>query len=263
MNGSGSGAGGLGGRAALATGASSGSGWAIVVALARRGADIALVSRSEEDLQEVKGQVSKTGRRALVLPTDLASATETRLAVERTVEHFGRVDVLVNAASTDAPGPVEDLDVEGWDRALAVNLRTPFLLSGSVFPHMRRAGHDSQRLFGGGQEGMGQSLRLLRLDIRPDGSHGGHGRRGKTLRHPGMRALPWRDGDQLGRMVAGGAEEKWPRGGATHGGTAPEGGRIVHRVAVCRPAGVRADQGDNHPDRREPALTASARSITA
>lgn len=54
-----------------------------VAALARRGADVALVARSEEDLREVEGEVSETGRRALVLPTDLASATETRQAVER------------------------------------------------------------------------------------------------------------------------------------------------------------------------------------
>jgi NAD(P)-dependent dehydrogenase (short-subunit alcohol dehydrogenase family) len=48
--------------------------------------------------------------------------------------------VLVNAAGTDAPGTVEALDIEGWDRTLAVNLRAPFLLSKAVFPHMRQAG---------------------------------------------------------------------------------------------------------------------------
>ena len=136
----GTGAGGLEEQAALVTGASSGLGRAVAAALARRGADVALVARSEEDLREAEGEVSETGRRALVLPTDLASATETRQAVERTAEAFGGVDILVNAAGTDAPGPVADLDVEGWDRTLAVNLRAPFLLSGSVFPHMRRAG---------------------------------------------------------------------------------------------------------------------------
>jgi NAD(P)-dependent dehydrogenase (short-subunit alcohol dehydrogenase family) len=60
--------------------------------------------------------------------------------VRRTVEALGRLDVLVNAAGTDAPGTVEELDLEGWDRTLAVNLRAPFLLSEAVFPHMREAG---------------------------------------------------------------------------------------------------------------------------
>jgi 3-oxoacyl-[acyl-carrier protein] reductase len=60
--------------------------------------------------------------------------------VRRTVEALGRLDVLVNAAGTDAPGTVEELDLEGWDRTLAVNLRAPFLLSKAVFPHMREAG---------------------------------------------------------------------------------------------------------------------------
>ncbi len=48
--------------------------------------------------------------------------------------------MLVNAAGTDVPGTVEELDVEGWDRTLSVNLRAPFLLSKAAFPHMREAG---------------------------------------------------------------------------------------------------------------------------
>jgi NAD(P)-dependent dehydrogenase (short-subunit alcohol dehydrogenase family) len=112
----GSGADGLEGQAALVTGASSGLGRAVAIALARAGADVALIARSEKDLRETRG------------------------AMERTVESFGRVDVLVNAAGTDAPGPVVDLEVEGWDRTLEVNLRAPFLLSKAAFPHMREAG---------------------------------------------------------------------------------------------------------------------------
>jgi NAD(P)-dependent dehydrogenase (short-subunit alcohol dehydrogenase family) len=136
----GSGADELEGQAALVTGASSGLGRAVAIALARAGADVALIARSEKELRETEELVFRTGRRALVLPTDLASTTETRGAMERTVESFGRVDVLVNAAGTDAPGPVVDLEVEGWDRTLEVNLRAPFLLSKAAFPHMRDAG---------------------------------------------------------------------------------------------------------------------------
>ncbi len=130
----------LEGRAALVTGASSGLGRATSSALARAGADVALVARSREELEDAKEEVSKTGRRALALPTDLAKEDEAAWAVGQTVKALGRIDVLVNAAGTDAPGTVEELDVEGWDRTLSVNLRAPFLLSKAAFPHMREAG---------------------------------------------------------------------------------------------------------------------------
>jgi NAD(P)-dependent dehydrogenase (short-subunit alcohol dehydrogenase family) len=113
--------GGLDGQVALVTGASSGLGKATAFALARAGADVALAARSREELESTNEEVSNTGRRVLTLPVDLAS-------------------VLVNAAGTDAPGTVEELDVESWDRTLAVNLRAPFLLSKAAFPHMREAG---------------------------------------------------------------------------------------------------------------------------
>jgi NAD(P)-dependent dehydrogenase (short-subunit alcohol dehydrogenase family) len=130
----------LEGRVALVTGASSGLGRATALALARAGADVTIVSRSKEELESVGEEITEIGRRALALPVDLASVDETAEAVRRTVEALGRVDVLVNAAGTDVPGTVEELDVEGWDRTLAVNLRAPFLLSKAAFPHMREAG---------------------------------------------------------------------------------------------------------------------------
>ena len=130
----------LRGKAALVTGGSSGLGRATAVTLARAGADVALAARSAEDLESAKEEVSKTGSQALALPVDLAKEDEAAWAVERTAEAFGRLDVLVNAAGTDAPGLVEELDVKGWDQTLAVNLRAPFLLSKAVFPHMREAG---------------------------------------------------------------------------------------------------------------------------
>ena len=130
----------LEGRAALVTGASSGLGRATAISLARAGANIALVARSAEELESTGEEVSRTGRRALVLQTDLAREDETMRAVGQTLEAFGRIDVLVNAAGTDAPGKVEELDVEGWDRTLSVNLRAPFLLCQAAFPRMREVG---------------------------------------------------------------------------------------------------------------------------
>jgi NAD(P)-dependent dehydrogenase (short-subunit alcohol dehydrogenase family) len=60
---------------------------------------------------------------------------------QRTVEAFERIDVLVNAAGTDVPGPIVNLPLEEWDRVLNVNLRASFLLAKAVFPYMRKAAH--------------------------------------------------------------------------------------------------------------------------
>jgi NAD(P)-dependent dehydrogenase (short-subunit alcohol dehydrogenase family) len=130
----------LRGKAALITGASSGLGRATAIELSEAGADVALVARSSGELESAKEEASAMGGRALALTLDLAEVDDAILAVTQTVDAFGRIDVLVNAAGTDAPGPVEELDVEGWDRTLSVNLRAPFLLSKAAFPHMREAG---------------------------------------------------------------------------------------------------------------------------
>jgi NAD(P)-dependent dehydrogenase (short-subunit alcohol dehydrogenase family) len=138
MNEAGSGA--LRGRAALVTGASSGLGRATAIALAASDAHVALAARSAEDLETAQEEASMAGGRTLALPLDLAEGDDATRAVEQTIAAFGRIDVLVNAAGTDAPGPVEELDVEGWDLTLSVNLRAPFMLSKAAFPHMREAG---------------------------------------------------------------------------------------------------------------------------
>jgi NAD(P)-dependent dehydrogenase (short-subunit alcohol dehydrogenase family) len=130
----------LRGRVALVTGASSGLGRATAIALAAAGADVALAARSEEELESAREDASNLGSRALVVPLDLAREEDAERAVGQTVEAFRRIDVLVNAAGTDVPGSVEELDVEGWDRTLSVNLRAPFLLSKAAFPRMREAG---------------------------------------------------------------------------------------------------------------------------
>jgi NAD(P)-dependent dehydrogenase (short-subunit alcohol dehydrogenase family) len=175
-------------------------GRATAISLALGGADVALVARSQQELDSAKEEVSKIGCRALTLPVDLASGSETAAAVGRTAEALGGIDVLVNAAGTDAPATVEELDVEGWDRTLAVNLRTPFLLSKAAFPRMREAGgrHHRQHLLGCRKKRLGERLGLLRLQIRPHriyrGScrrrEGAHGIRAIVL-YPGAMATNW------------------------------------------------------------------------
>jgi NAD(P)-dependent dehydrogenase (short-subunit alcohol dehydrogenase family) len=131
---------GLGGRTALVTGGSSGLGRAIALQLAAAGADVAVLARGAEDLAETADGIRAAGRRAVAVPVDLADASQVRRAVDRVRDELGGVDVLVNAAGTDVPGPVAELDVADWDRVLDVNLRASFLLAQAVWPHMVERG---------------------------------------------------------------------------------------------------------------------------
>lgn len=124
----------------LITGASSGLGRASVLAFARAGADVALLARSEGDLRAVADEVKELGRRALALPVDLSDEATVLGAVEQIMSSFGRVDVLLNNAGTDVPGPVTELSASDWDWVLNVNLRAPFLLAKAVFPTMQAQG---------------------------------------------------------------------------------------------------------------------------
>ena len=98
----------LDGQVAIVTGASSGLGRATAVALADAGADVALLARSETELRDVAREITATtGRRALPFPVDLADEAALRTTVLSVAETLDRIDVVVNAAGTDVPGPVE------------------------------------------------------------------------------------------------------------------------------------------------------------
>src|SRR5207247_76157 len=103
-------------------------------------ADVVLLARSEPDLAKTAQSVRATGRQSLAIPIDLSHANSIIDAVAAAASRFGRIDVVVNAAATDVPGPAVDLAIDAWDRVLDVNLRAPFVLAKAVFPHMRRVG---------------------------------------------------------------------------------------------------------------------------
>lgn len=134
----------LQGRVAVVTGGSSGLGRATAVALAHAGARVAVLARSESDLQDTIHQMldaaGSAERLALAVPVDLADADALSRAMQDVRRHLGPIDVLVNAAGTDVPGSIEELDAAGWDRVLDVNLRAVFLLTKEAFPDMRARG---------------------------------------------------------------------------------------------------------------------------
>jgi hypothetical protein len=130
-------------RIALVTGADSGIGRAVALAFAREGADVAISYLDEhEDAEETRSVVEGSGRRALLLPGDIADDGHAAEIVRRAVEAFGRIDVLVNNAASQpkAVERFEDLDDERVRRTFAVNIVAMFSLVRHALPHMKAGG---------------------------------------------------------------------------------------------------------------------------
>ena len=131
----------LQGKVALVTGAGSGIGAAAAERLARAGARVAALGRTEDELQKVVDRIKGAGGDARVVLADVADAGQVRRAVEDTVAAWGRLDVLfANAGINGVWAPLEELDPEEWDRTLAINLRGTFLTVKYAVPHLKRRG---------------------------------------------------------------------------------------------------------------------------
>lgn len=133
------GSGRLAGKAAVITGADSGIGRAVAIAFAREGADVLISYFDEhEDAGETRKWVEQAGRKAVLVPGDLADPAHCRSVIGAAVAEFGRVDVLVsNAALQRTHDKVEDISDEEWDETVAVNLSAFFHLTKAALPHMR------------------------------------------------------------------------------------------------------------------------------
>jgi 3-oxoacyl-[acyl-carrier protein] reductase len=125
-------------RVVFVTGASRGIGRAIALVFARVGAKVALVSRTVEQLKEVADEVNELGGKALVLPTDVAVASEVDHAVERVVTKWGRLDVLINNAGLIDFGPLDQIEPAAWDRVIGANLTGAYLCSRAASAVMER-----------------------------------------------------------------------------------------------------------------------------
>jgi NAD(P)-dependent dehydrogenase (short-subunit alcohol dehydrogenase family) len=135
------GAGKLKDRAALITGGDSGIGRAVAVLFAREGADVAIVYLPVEqpDAEETRAAVEREGRRALLIPGDVRDSGFCREAVERTVEEFGKLDILVNnAAFQQHQKTLGDVSEEQWDRTFRTNIYGYFFMAKAALRHMKR-----------------------------------------------------------------------------------------------------------------------------
>ncbi|AME26464.1 MULTISPECIES: glucose 1-dehydrogenase [Burkholderiaceae] len=133
------GAGKLAGKIALITGADSGIGRAVAIAFAREGADIAISYLDEdEDAKETARWVEEAGRKSLLLPGDITDYAHCRALVAKTVETFGRVDVLVNNAAYQMTyDSLEEISDEEWDKTFSTNIGAMFRITKAAVPHMQ------------------------------------------------------------------------------------------------------------------------------
>lgn len=129
-------------RVAIVTGADSGIGRAIALAFAREGADVVISYLSEhEDARETVRVVEESGRKAVAIDGDIRSRAQCQAIIDRTIEEFGKIDILVNnAAFQSTVNSFSDLTDDEWQRALETNLDAMFYLSQGALKHMGKGG---------------------------------------------------------------------------------------------------------------------------
>ncbi|MGQ7791258.1 SDR family oxidoreductase [Faunimonas sp. B44] len=131
----------LQGKVALVTGAGSGIGKAAAVLLAREGAAIGVLSRTEDEVRQTVAEIERAGGRALPLVADISESDAVRSATDRLAGEFGRLDIVfANAGINGVWAPIDELQPEEWDRTIAVNLRGTYLTVHHAVPHLKRAG---------------------------------------------------------------------------------------------------------------------------
>ena len=150
----------LTGKVALVTGGNGGLGLAMAKGLAQAGAGIVVAARDEKKTAQALSEIRALGARAEGVVVDVTQEAQIKDMVSSTVVKLGRVDILVNNAGTTVRKEPQDLTSEEWDQVLDVNLRSAFLASREVYPHMKAQGGGKIinigsmfSLFGGGGSG--------------------------------------------------------------------------------------------------------------
>ena len=129
----------LEGKVAIVTGAGTGIGLGIVRAFASEGAQLVLASRNEQRLREAATSLQGVGAPdALVVPTDVTDEDGVAALFSRTMDAFGRIDILVNNSGVFDGGPIEEISLETWRHVIDVNVTGPFLCIRAAMPIMKQ-----------------------------------------------------------------------------------------------------------------------------
>lgn len=117
----------LEGKTAIVTGGGTGIGKSIAIEFARAGADVGLCSRKLEHLEPVAKAIHDLGRRSFAMPVDVRQEEQVKAVVERAVQEFGRLDIMVNNAGASFRAKPEDISINGWNTVVGINLNGVFL----------------------------------------------------------------------------------------------------------------------------------------
>ena len=135
------------GKVAIVTGGAGGIGAAVSRAFAREGVGVAVADMDGDRAGETAAEVSSGGGRAIAVEVEVTSESSVVAAVQRTVDHFGRVDFLVHCAGNNIRAPVLELSAEDWSRVLDTHLTGAFLFCKAVGRHLVEQGEGGRVVF--------------------------------------------------------------------------------------------------------------------
>jgi NAD(P)-dependent dehydrogenase (short-subunit alcohol dehydrogenase family) len=128
-------------RVALVTGAGSGIGKAAALLLAKEGAKIGALGRTQDELKDTVTQIQNAGGEAIPMAADISQPNEMQQAVQQLVDQWGRLDIVfANAGINGVWAPLEELEPEEWDKTINVNLKGTFLTVKYAVPHLKKQG---------------------------------------------------------------------------------------------------------------------------
>ncbi len=131
----------LSGKSAIVTGGSKGLGEAMAAGLASAGADVLITSRHADEAATTAEQIAKDfGHKAIGIESDVTNPAAVDALVQRAMDEFGKIDILINNAGINIRGPIDELTYEQFKEVQDVNVNGVWLVTRAVVPHMKKAG---------------------------------------------------------------------------------------------------------------------------
>lgn len=171
-------------KTAIVTGASSGIGYSIAIHLAKLNYSVVLVGRSEPKLLALQNQISKDGGDCFIILADLENEESSKEIVEKTLEHYGQIDVLINNAGMAHSAKIVDTDSDAWNKIFSVNVRSVFLLCKVAIPVLKNAenpfiinigsvvgfkGYAEQAAYASSKHALAGFTKVLAKEVQKDG----------------------------------------------------------------------------------------------